>query len=76
MSNGILACKYFGFQEPTPVGLTYTNYDNCFILPVEGTCSNDLSEDSEYFVESVNGGCEDYESIDSDKTFPTFISLK
>jgi hypothetical protein len=76
MSNGILACKYFGFQEPTPVGLTYTNYDNRFILAVEGTGSNDMSEDSEYFVESVNDGSEDYESIDSDKTFPTFRSLK
>jgi hypothetical protein len=76
MSNGILACKYFGFQEPTPVGLTYTNYDNRFILAVEGTGSNDMSEDYEYSVESVNGDSEDYESIDSDKTFPAFRSLK
>jgi hypothetical protein len=75
MSNGIFTCKYFGFEEPTPVGLTYTNYDNRFILAVEGIASNDLSDDSQYSMESVNSGSEDYESINSDKTFPAFRSL-
>jgi hypothetical protein len=64
MTDGILASRFLGLQEPTQVLLTYEIYDNCFkvtILKNESLASNDTPRNYCRSLKTVNGGegCDD-----------------